>query len=274
LETAWHYLDAENNVRGPIGLASLVDLLQSLPRQYESMVWTEGMSAWAPAMSIEEIGTLIPGRSPPEPLPARRDARPESRHAKPQDNVYGGPVMDTGAVQLNLSYHPWRRYFARQFDILVISMPLAFMSEIIAPNSVFASIMENNFGALLIGCLALVPAEAALIGIFGTTIGKALYAIRIERNDAAPLDFRESFSRALAVYVQGLGLGIPLVSLFTAVSAYDDLRKTGSAKWDRKLGCKVATGRLGAGRITLLILFRTIFPVVIVLGTVAQKILG
>jgi hypothetical protein len=233
------------------------------------MVWTQGMHAWTSAISIEEVSNLVRERLPPEPPspPPPRYPQPQSQDLRAESRDY---IYDRIA-QPSPSSHPWRRFFARQFDILVIALILGILIEVTAPNSVFSSIIQNNFGAQILSCVALVPVEVTFIGVFGTTIGKALYAIRIERNDAAPLNFSESFSRALSVYVRGLCLGIPLLSLFTAYSSYEELKKTGSTRWDKKLKCKVETGQLGAARITLLIVFWTVLLGLAAIGTLADK---
>ena len=57
--------------------------------------------------------------------------------------------------------------------------------------------------------------------------------------------------RDIAVYLRGLGLAIPLVSLFTLWIAYSKLKETGSTSWDTDKNCVVWHRPSGPGQYLL-----------------------
>lgn len=95
---------------------------------------------------------------------------------------------------------------------------------------------ETNDTILGLVMLAVaVPVQALLLSTWGTTFGKALLGIKVTK-DGRKLYFGEAFKRELGVYLVGFGLGIPIVSVFTQIAAYDHLKKQGASSWDQDRG--------------------------------------
>jgi hypothetical protein len=59
--------------------------------------------------------------------------------------------------------------------------------------------------------------------------------VRIRGPNGEPLGFGTALHREGMVWLRGLGLGIPIVTLFTNWSAYKTLTETGSTSWDKDL---------------------------------------
>jgi hypothetical protein len=233
------------------------------------------MAGWESAITIEAIGKFIKRRLPPAPPPP-----PPFHQYRPGgdlsefDLAHRLAASSDELADVESSHpltHPWRRFFARQLDLFMVVMALGLVIEIALPSSIFSKLITNNVGSALVCSLAFVPVEAGLLAIFGTTLGKALYGVKIELPDLMPLNFRQSFSRAISVYAGGLCLGIPLLSLFTMYFAYKDLIGTGSTRWDKKIGTTVAFRPLGATRIILLILVWGAAVGLTALGIAAEK---
>ena len=93
-----------------------------------------------------------------------------------------------------------------------------------------------------------VPVEALLLAVVGTTPGKALFSIRVATLDGIRPSFPTALSRAARVWVQGTGLGLPLVTLITEAVSYTRLTRTGSTPWDDALALRVEHGRIGPVR--------------------------
>ena len=72
-----------------------------------------------------------------------------------------------------------------------------------------------------------------LVGVSGSTLGKWIFGIKITRLDESKLGIGAGLSRDLTVLMKGLGLGIPIVSLFTMWNSYQKLRKNQSTSWDK-----------------------------------------
>ena len=120
-------------------------------------------------------------------------------------------------------------------------------------------LMQNPqlLGLLMIGLM--VPYEAVFSAAGFDLPGKQVMAIRVRLPDGKPLGFNLMFRRAMLVWVKGVALGLPLVSLLAMLIALNDLSKNKLSSWDRDCGSVVEYGEIGPGRkviiATLLVLF-------------------
>lgn len=85
--------------------------------------------------------------------------------------------------------------------------------------------------------LAMLP--IAVLLAFAQTPGKWLLGIRVRNADGTRLSFLKALQREAWVLVRGLGLGLPVVTLFTLVMSHGDLKNEGTTCWDRRFGCRV-----------------------------------
>lgn len=127
---------------------------------------------------------------------------------------------------------PWLRFGAKMVDVWVWVIVLGSLAGILFPRW-SAEANETLFGLILFACA--VPIHAALLSWFGTTIGKALFNIKVTKNGQR-LNFGQAFGREVRCYVRGLGLGLPIIYLITMFVSYQDLKKAGSSSWDRDYG--------------------------------------
>ena len=158
------------------------------------------------------------------------------------DAVPGAPqlaVSDEGWQVTTPS--PWRRYFARQLDVLVLGT-LAWMCAAFVVASIDGRlfdrifnpvVLENQIVSAFLTTLIVVPILAVVIGLTGTSPGKWLFGVRVTRRDGRPIGLADGLRRELAVYVKGFGLALPLVSLITLVMSYQHLTDRKVAAWDR-----------------------------------------
>jgi hypothetical protein len=144
---------------------------------------------------------------------------------------------------------PWRRYFARYFDILVFSLSVGVIARIAYPS--ILNVNEILLGIVVLFCMMLF--EVLLISCYGTTAGKWLFNIYVFSANGNKLDFIRSFKRSFKVLYQGLGFGIPIVSLVTMLSAYQTLKSNGIAKWDEQLNIRVKCGRFRILRVFIVV---------------------
>ena len=119
----------------------------------------------------------------------------------------------------------WRRFFARIIDVWTLGFVLGFAtSYVIASKSTAFTLWiqkpgsEYAFGWLLAPFILL--AEAAIFGLFGTTLGKAMLGVKVTNADGQRITAMQYLKRQLGVYWYGLGTAFPLVSLFTMVRQY------------------------------------------------------
>ena len=96
---------------------------------------------------------------------------------------------------------------------------------------------------------AAIPLNAALIGFTGSSLGKWLFGVRVVGQDGRPIGFGKALLRELFVWVQGMGLGIPVVNLITFWLSYSRLEKNGATPWDEQSRHVVLYRPQGPGQI-------------------------
>jgi formylglycine-generating enzyme required for sulfatase activity len=102
------------------------------------------------------------------------------------------------------------------------------------------------FGCLLQALVLLI--EGIIFAMFGTTIGKALLGVAVITVDGQRPTAGQYLSRQVGVYWYGLGMGVPLITLFTAASQYRRLKSGHQAGYDEGL-FNVKARKLGVVRV-------------------------
>jgi uncharacterized RDD family membrane protein YckC len=137
---------------------------------------------------------------------------------------------------------PWRRYLARMLDISLLGMFTWMILGVVAAatNIETFEILFHTNGLMKVPLLSsvvvvasLIPVQALLIGISGTTLGKWIFGVRITRRDGRAIGFRDALIRELSVFGLGVACGVPGLNLIAALIAYNVLSKTGCTQWDR-----------------------------------------
>ncbi|QQG66426.1 DnaJ domain-containing protein [Desulfobulbus oligotrophicus] len=141
----------------------------------------------------------------------------------------------------------WSRFFARIFDlwleVLVVSLVVGLVAGYIFPS--FWAWLEKPGADAVLGIITMPVAlvlDAVIFSIFGNTPGKAILGLRILTKDGQVLSFAQYLQRNLSVWVYGLGLGIPIVNLFTMAAQGNRLKKGMPTKYDEQSGYTVQTG--------------------------------
>lgn len=196
---------------------------------------------------------------PNAPSPAAGDVAQKSNAPVDQSNAFLGG-----------QHHPWRRLFARTVDIctagfvLFLLLIFAFSATMPEQAAGFVKAVENPIVASLVLYLIWLPAEAVLLSLFGTTPAKWLFGIKVAHPGGGLLSFSESLNRSFLVFVQGVGLGIPFVALFTQLFAYRRLTKTGTTLWDTSTSAAVLHKKWGVFR--ALVCTAAVFAVLIMMS--------
>lgn len=147
--------------------------------------------------------------------------------------------------------HPWRRYFARMLDIIVNgtlfsllvivpfyrivhSVPsIAEFFDWLDPHSVYGGnvFLSRLFSTVLSAAAAILP-NAFLLGYTGLTLGKWLLGVKLLDESGRPIGFKQAFLRECRILCDGIGFGIPLISLFTISKSYEKLKQKKALSWD------------------------------------------
>ena len=145
------------------------------------------------------------------------------------------PVGPAGAWS-DTEPHPWRRFIARRLDTVLVGFGTLLLigvgAEAFAADAAAGS---ERVTGLLLGLLfepLAIPGNALLIGLTGSSIGKFAFGVRVLR-DGAPMGVWRALRRELAVWLRGLGLGIPIITLITLVVSMNRLQANRIASWDK-----------------------------------------
>lgn len=141
---------------------------------------------------------------------------------------------------------PWVRYWARMVDIILWAFPAGLFLGVLAPH-----LVNNSSSDYLVGMLVLLMwafVEPLCLSVFGTTPGKRLLKIRLVYTSPNELSYGAALSRSVKVWWRGLAAGLPLISLFTLITAYSRLKANGQTSWDAEGGFIVTHQPVGIGR--------------------------
>lgn len=177
------------------------------------------------------------------------------------DGVYRGnaadaPPSSTSGLQVprpvtvaeGEQIRPWVRYWARAFDLLVFSLPAGVVLGVLWPELMASNEPGSEWVLGLVVLLAWAFVEPLCLSVFGTTPGKALFRITLRLRSGRPMDYPSALARSLKVWLRGMGMGLPLVSLVTLIVAHGKLKRTGLTSWDADGDFVVTHQRIGIGR--------------------------
>ena len=151
-------------------------------------------------------------------------------------------IGDVPAGWLSSPPTPWRRYAARILDLSFFGglggFIIGFVYYSVAPYSAdqFFSIFSNPAAGPIIDTIftAFIGSLVAgvVIGLTGSSLGKIIFGLMVVDKHGKPIGPADGIRRDLTVYLRGLGLAIPIVSLVTLYLAFRTLKDTGSTSWD------------------------------------------
>lgn len=205
------------------------------------------MSGWETLRGMPAFADVVPRRAPP-PIPAKPPAVPQlepvgaAATVEPEPAVdnpelgWGEPIFVPAAERREAHRHsPWSRYFARMLDLTITSFIAGFAvvyALIYLSPDLYRAFMAQqptvqNFIFLPVAMIL----NGIVTGIFGTTIGKSVMGLRFTYLNGR-LGIPGQIGRELQVWVKGLALGIPIVSIFTGVHQYRRLGQGLPASYD------------------------------------------
>lgn len=271
----WFYVDGHQTQVGPLSFQDLMAARRNGSVAPFTLVWRSGLVEWT--RFDQQFSDLVP---PPVPTPGRASFSPPVDPARPTTSHSGKPHAEnmpgawrsepragmtfrtTGSQAMSDGLHPWRRWLAKQVDVLILGLGglflFAFVAEAVAPGAVSYEALDNVVLSSLIVSFFWVLAETIVLPLVGTTPGRLVFGIRLRRIDGGKLTLLQAFGRSFLVFLVGMGGGIPFVALFTQYSAYSRLRDQGKTSWDESQGCEVIHSRWGP--------VRTIFAVMVSLA--------
>lgn len=216
MQQGWYYVE-NHKQQGPIDLVDLQRMFKSRVLGLDTLVWHQSFSGWVKAVSLDVF----------KAQPTVVELEPETIGTPPPPRNYTPPEKHR-PLSSNVSGQPWRRYFSRSIDTMLI----VYIVPVIPPNPV--SLIDYKFSiATLITAMFV---HAALQSTWGSTPGKAMMRYSVRNADGSKLSFEQALKREFKILFHGFGFGIPFLSTITQISAYTKLKKTGSTSWDEDGG--------------------------------------
>lgn len=133
-----------------------------------------------------------------------------------------GALLDDAPPKLNL---PWRRYWARCLDFSLYNMLVGFLMYDFQHRTVLVPILT---------LLAMLTIEPLLLSMFGTTVGKAVFGIRVTDFEGGRLSYTSAIERTWTVMWEGEALRIPIISLYFLYKSLDLCEQDIPLSWENE----------------------------------------
>ena len=132
---------------------------------------------------------------------------------------------------INIVRNPWRRFFARTFDLALYGIFLTSIEMLVlrinTTGKPLISIAEG-----FISCLIMLVLEPLMLSTVGTTPGKWIFGLVLRNSYGEKVSFSKGFDRTLAVFGRGLGYGIPIYNLVREYKSYQSCDQGEELSWD------------------------------------------
>lgn len=132
----------------------------------------------------------------------------------------------------NGMFYAWRRYWARGLDLFIYGLLWAVLTVLVFHINIADSGIDVRIMNTVMQLALMVLMEPLLLHFFGTTPGKAILGIRVVREDGGMLTVAQGFSRTIGVLIKGMGLSIPIYSLYTNYKSYGRCSDQRIQPWD------------------------------------------
>jgi hypothetical protein len=148
---------------------------------------------------------------------------------------------------------PWRRFFARLFDIYLGVIILGIVGEwtLGRYSSGYVEFMSLPNNDILVGIVFLpfaLALDAVICNIFGTNLGKYLMGVKVHKVKGEMV-LSDWFDRAFNIWRSGFAFGIPFVNLWTMFRQYKLVGLSLQSTYDRRCGYQAYGQKLSTIRI-------------------------
>ena len=128
---------------------------------------------------------------------------------------------------------PWRRFFARSFDLSVYSVIWnTFLTLAVNLHLESRTGLSWTLAELIASACLMFLMEPALLTLTGTTPGKFLFGIHVSGTDGGRLPYGMAFARTWGVFGKGMGYFIPGYQLFRQYRSYKECKNGEMLYWE------------------------------------------
>ncbi len=141
-------------------------------------------------------------------------------------------ILIYGPNYRNQVFRPWRRYFAWGLDAsiyaLIFNAILGFILHVNLMNEGWLVRIVEAIVAVIIMLLI----EPLLLNRFGTTFGKWVFGLRVEKTDGNPLSYKDGLRRTWGMIGKGQGYEVPIYNLVRLYKSYKLCKQKEVQPWD------------------------------------------
>lgn len=250
-----YHLAGGNKGNGPHPQFKLIDWIRAGELTGNDLVWRQGLEGWKRLDEVLEFEPYWPSAKDEEP------AGELTAESEPELSGLAEPK-------------PWRRFWARMLDYMWFIAVVAFALPLLVPLDAKEWVelargkYEPLIGSLVV--LAYVPLEAWMLARWGGTPGRTLMRLKVRTLEGHTPTFQQALARSLQVYVRGVGLWLPLLSLLVMSWARMRLLRKGVTSWDEACMTRVEAEVLERWRYVLLGGLLMVILALAVLGWMAR----
>lgn len=237
------YVRSGSATIGPLRLEEVIRRVLDGDLSRQSLAWREGANDWVP------IGEALSGQLPP-PLPGAPSVAPAQHLADVGHATEVGtkpasrPPVESTSSWATTPPFAWRRFLARQLDILTVGVGVgALIGMALSTSDSGVEFLSNPASNTILGIIAVTCAtlpNAIILATTGRSIGKLVFGMRVTTQSGDTPTFMQALNRELRVTTMGMFFGIPIFTLIAMWRSYENVQRTGAATWDEELGLVVA----------------------------------
>lgn len=149
--------------------------------------------------------------------------------------MYDRPIIEDIIINQepskNIVPNPWRRYFARSFDMSLYSMFILIVLLYVFRVNPDGSRLGQSLVSIAAGII-MIFVEPLLLSRLGTTPGKWIFGLRLRNNDGNNITYLQGLWRTFCAIKDGNGFNIPFYSLYRNYKSYKTCSANEEMSWD------------------------------------------
>jgi len=209
-----YHLSIDGSATGPHSQFTLIERIREGKLTGDELVWRLGMPEWVRLKDLEDLQSYWPVSE--DTIAKAEEARQIARTEldRPQ---------------------PWLRFWARLLDYFWFGLCVWMVLSTLLPASALKWVLHLALTGVPLNSaifLLYVPVEAWMLSRKGTTPGKALLRVQVSKLDGNLPTYEQALARSFQVFIKGVALWLPFISLLAMSWWRVRVMQKGSAPWD------------------------------------------
>ncbi len=217
------YWIADKRKCGPVTVPDIISRVQMGELSPDTKGWHAGCEQWMPLRELPALVDFLAEKN------AEAEQEPPHSPEAPVASETERPAgLPENAVRVYLP-SPASRLLARLVDMSLYTA-VFYTATYLRQISFDPALLPSN----PLVWLGFVVLEALLVYFLGGTPGKFLLGIQVRRVGEEPMTLGSSLSRALMVFIGGMGMMVSILPLFMMGFSWWQLRTRGMTMWDAR----------------------------------------